>query len=387
MVDGLVVTENIALFEELNINFSNEQNHFEYANSAESAKEIIALDVPDYLVIIEKSVEKTERILKQLYVDESIKRIPTLYFLSSLEWMKRGQLWHEGVRDIIRLPITKMELKYQLDSFVSEISDLSFDQEEAGMFGKLEDYNLLDLIQTLENSRKTGVLVLYRSREEGKIWFQEGQIQDAKYRSFEPVNSIFKMVSWLDGDFSITFVDDNYEKTIEKNNQEILLEAIQYIDERNRILNSLPNRNETLLISPESDMDIMDEESVNYLRFFHGGHTISSFLDAFDQDDSVLLGIISEFVENKMLMTRETFDDHFAELEQQAEEAGIKKVFKRFFTRKDEQELKKSTSENQDYTNELPEQYLELQRFQDLQFNFQNGDLDLKKIHSLVEKI
>ena len=37
MVDGLVITENIALFEELNINFSNERNHLEYANSANSA--------------------------------------------------------------------------------------------------------------------------------------------------------------------------------------------------------------------------------------------------------------------------------------------------------------------------------------------------------------
>ena len=387
MVDGLVITENIALFEELNINFSNERNHFEYANSADSAKELIALEVPDYLVIIDKSVEKAEQLLKQLYVDESIKRIPTLCFLSSQEWMKRGQLWQEGVRDIIQLPITKLELKFQMDSFISEISDLSFDQEEAGMFGKLDDYNLLDLIQTLENSRKTGVLVLYRSREEGKIWFQEGQIQDAKYRSFEPVNSIFKMVSWLDGDFSITFVDDNYEKTIEKNNQEILLESIQYIDERNRILNSLPNRNDTLLISPEADMDKMDEENVNYLRFFHGGHTIVSFLEAFDQDDSVLLEIVSGFVDNKLLMTREVFDNHFAKLEQQAEEAGIKKVFKRFFTKKDEQESKKSSSDNNDNSDEIPQKYLELERFQGIQFNFQDGNPNLKLIHSLVEKI
>ena len=41
MVDGLVITENIALFEELNINFSNEHNHFEYTSSADSAKELV----------------------------------------------------------------------------------------------------------------------------------------------------------------------------------------------------------------------------------------------------------------------------------------------------------------------------------------------------------
>jgi len=387
MVDGLVITENVALFEELNINFSNERNHFEYANSANLAKEIVALEVPDYLIVIEKKFEKTQQVLEELYEDETIKRIPTLCFLSNRDWMMRGQLWPEGVRDIIKLPIAKNELKFQIDNFISEISDLNLDQDEAGMFGKLEDYNLLDLIQTLESNRKTGVLVLYRSREEGKIWFQDGQIQDAKYRALEPVSSILKMVSWLDGDFSITFVDENYEKTIENSNQEILLEAIQHLDDRNRILNSLPDRNEILLISPEADMENMEEGSVSYLRFFHGGHTIASFLDAFDQDDLSLLEIIGNFVESKLIMTREQFDSHFAEIEQQVEEAGIKKVFKKFFTRKGEQNIEKSSSGISDVDEEVPEEYLEHMRFKDIQFISNNGNMDLKKIQELIEKI
>lgn len=387
MVDGLVITDNIALFEELNINFSNERNHFEYANSVDSAKEIIALEVPDYLVIIDKGVEKTQKVLEELFKDELIKRIPTLCFLSSHEWIMRGQLWPEGVRDIIKLPISKKELEFQIDNFINEISDLSFDQDEPGMFGKLEDYNLLDLIQTLEGNQKTGVLVLYRSREEGKIWFQDGMIQDAKYRAFEPVPSILKMVSWLDGDFSITFMDEDYEMTIEKKNQDILLEAIQHLDDRNRILNSLPNKDETLLISPEADMDMMDEEKVNYLRFFHGGHTIASFLDAFDLDDLTLLEIIDEFVEKELIMTREQFENHFAEMEQQAKEAGIKKVFKKFFSRKNDQSFKQPGSGSNDRSETDPEEYYEHLRFKDTHFRSQNGNFDLKKIHSLIEKI
>ena len=66
MVDGLVITENIALFEELNINFSNERNHLEYANSVDSAKEIVAMEVPDFIAIIEKKVENTQKILEEL---------------------------------------------------------------------------------------------------------------------------------------------------------------------------------------------------------------------------------------------------------------------------------------------------------------------------------
>jgi hypothetical protein len=387
MVDGLVISENIALFEELNINFSNERNHLEYAKSVDSAKEIIALEIPDYLAIIEKSVEKTLDLLKELHRDEEIKKIPKLCFISNNEWLKRGSLWNEGVRDIIKLPVAKDELKFQLDNFIEEISDLSFDQDEAGMFGKLEDYNLVDLIQTLESSKKTGVLILYRSRDEGKIWFQDGKIRDAKYRAFEPLESILKMVSWLDGDFSITFVDEQYEDTIELENQDILLEAIQHLDDRNRILNQLPNRNEVLLISPEADMDKMEEEEVNFLRFFHGGHNLASFLDAFDQDDLTLLNIVSEFVENKLIMTRNQFDQHFEELEQKVEEAGIKNVFKRFFTKKEDLETKQSEADVNEISERDLAEPMDHLKIKEIQFKSDNDQSNLDTIKNLIEKL
>ncbi|MCK4754999.1 MAG: DUF4388 domain-containing protein, partial [Calditrichia bacterium] len=201
MVDGLVISKDKSLFEEFNINFSGTLTSFEYADSIESARITIDLIIPDYLIIIEKSVQAAYEILNNLYENETIKNIPIICFLSVDEWSDRKKLWQLGVKDIVQLPISRDELRLQLENFIDDISNITFDQEETGMHGKLEDYNLLDLIQTLENNKKTGVLVLYRARDEGKIWFYEGNIQDAKYRNFQPIPAIQKMVSWLDGDF------------------------------------------------------------------------------------------------------------------------------------------------------------------------------------------
>ena len=150
MVEGLVITEEKSLFEEFNINFSSERNHFEYADSAVSAREIIGLEIPDFLVIIEKSAKKTHDLLTDLFEDSEIKKIPVLCYLSSDEWSQRDILWKIDVNDIIQLPISKEELHFQLERFISDVSEITFDQTEAGMHGKLEEYNLLDLIQTLE---------------------------------------------------------------------------------------------------------------------------------------------------------------------------------------------------------------------------------------------
>jgi hypothetical protein len=388
MVEGLVITKEKSLFEEFNINFSSERNNFEYADSADSAREIIGLEIPDFLVIIEKSAKKTHDLLTDLFENIEINKIPVLCYISSDEWSQRDILWKIDVKDIIQLPISKEELHFQLERFISDVSEITFDQTEAGMHGKLEDYNLLDLIQTLEANKKTGILVLYRYREEGKIWFHKGNIHDAKYKTFKPLIAILKLVSWMDGDFSITFVDDEYGKIIEEDNKQILLDAIQYIDQRHKILDSLPDRNETLLISPEADMDRMDDKAFTYLRFFHGGNTISAYLESFDQDDLTLLGEMRKFVEEKLLMTRQEFDRHITEQELQAEGAGIKKAFKRFFTRKDDVDgvtvKKKSAQETNDQDEDEIITETGLKKFNIL---FEKESLDLKKFKDRIEKL
>ena len=212
MVDGLIISKDKILFEEFNINFSKKLTSFEYADSLEAAKSTIELIIPDYLILIDKSVQSMLDILNSLFENETVKSMPVICFLSTDDWAQRNKLWQLGVNDIVQLPISRDELTLQLEKFIENISDITFDQEEAGMHGKLEDYNLLDLIQTLESSKKTGVLVLYRARDEGKIWISDGNIHDAKYRNFKPIPAIQKMVSWSDGDFLISFVDEKYEK-------------------------------------------------------------------------------------------------------------------------------------------------------------------------------
>ena len=199
------------------------------------------------------------------------------------------------------------------------------------MQGKLEDYNLLDIVQTMEQNKKTGILTLYHGRDEGKIWFHQGRICDAEYRKFENLDAIFKLVTWMQGDFTITFVDEEYEPKIMVDNQQILLDAIQYIDFRNKILEDLPDLHETLLISPETDMQLMMESDLSYIKFFQGGQTIAAFLFAFDEDELKLLTKIKEFIDNELLMNREQFDNHMTQQEKEIGEVGIKNVFKKIF--------------------------------------------------------
>ena len=135
-------------------------------------------------------------------------------------------------------------------------------------------------------------------------------------------------------------------------------------------------------------MDQMAEEDVTYLRFYHGGQTISAYLDAFDEDDISLLGVIQNFVDKKLLMTREEFDSYVTQQELEVEGAGIKSVLKKFFKRKEEDEKNRKNIASADDIEELKldDDILVLD---DTTFinHFKTENVDLNLIKTAIKKI
>lgn len=339
MIDGLILAREHSIFYQFIVNFSREICSFEHADSVASAKELLELEPFDYLIIIEKNCQDIVNIIGDLKKIDQYGNKPVICCATSSTWEEREKLWEQGVKDIIHLPIAKEELEFRFERFISEISNLDVDEKVVGMQGKLEDYNLFDIIQTIEQNEKSGILNLYYGRAEGKIWFYDGAICDAKCRSLEKMDAVFKLMTWLRGDFSMTFSEEEYEKKIDLDTQQILLEAIQYIDQRNKILAELPDINEILFISTMADIEHMEANEANYLRFFHGGQTISAFLFDFDFDEIELLKMVKSFIDSKYLMTRDQFDKHITEGERDLAEPGFKYVFKKFFKPRDQNNL------------------------------------------------
>ena len=199
------------------------------------------------------------------------------------------------------------------------------------------------------------------------------------------------MITWMEGDFSISFVDEKYENYMDEDNQKILLDAIQYIDKRNKILESLPDLQETLLISPETDMEQMDADDVNYLKFFQGGQSIYAFLAAYDEDELKLLNVALVFVENQHLMNRKQFDSHTTEQERVVADSGLKTVFKKFFRSRDPKKAKKTVpdrSETAAVTDDGEEKIIPISKDEPrLKSLFQVNSGQLGKFRKAVEKI
>jgi response regulator RpfG family c-di-GMP phosphodiesterase len=101
-----------------------------------------------------------------------------------------------------------------------------------GVSGSLQEMSLGDVIQILSQGRKTGRLELRTRLEVGEIFFIDGEIAHAKFRSQTGVEPFFKMMLLKEGDFSFDTGATLLEKrSIHESSESLLLEALRRIDE------------------------------------------------------------------------------------------------------------------------------------------------------------
>jgi tetratricopeptide (TPR) repeat protein len=100
------------------------------------------------------------------------------------------------------------------------------------LFGHLAEINLFDIIQILENSRLTGVMVINSSAATGDIYFGEGQIVGAKSGLDSGVRALSKLTGAGDGTFEFEKSNHEYERTIQStSNTALILDLLRAKDE------------------------------------------------------------------------------------------------------------------------------------------------------------
>ncbi len=344
MIDTLVISKNRTIFDEINVNFPSSSYNFEFAESIEAALDFLDSEGPDFVFVIEKDFEKITEILERLGKVEGNESLAIICFTSDLSKEQRIFLYKAGSLDVITMPMLKDEFKMLYEKYCNSLRN---GKEKLGsvMQGKLEDFNIIDLVQSLEDGKKTAILKLKRIGDSGQIMIKDGEIYSSEYRQFRGLDAILNMIGWIRGDFYIEFIDYDIEKEIEQDNQEILMEAVHRIDERASYLKQLPPVDDILLIAPNLDMQKIPDKDLKYIKSFHGGNTIYQFLINFTLDDLKLLDIAVKFHSKKMLLTREQFDAFITEYEAEVEKGGILGSFSKMFKKNGKSKDSKSIAE------------------------------------------
>lgn len=194
---------------------------------------------------------------------------------------KRIHLIESGVDDFIQKPFEMEELLYRIRMLLREKDQLkqASPAEIRGFNGLLSEMNVVDLIQTFELGKKSGIITLSRGALEANLYIKEGMVWDAELGVLKGEAALYQIVLWTEGDFSAVFQPILREQGIFRSVQEIVQTSIQLLDEKEQLLTRLPLMGVVLEHVRDLFPDEINENTQEILSHVDAEHTIQDILD------------------------------------------------------------------------------------------------------------
>jgi CheY-like chemotaxis protein len=270
------------------------------------ALEKVAISPPD-LIISDTKMPVMDGFLfcRKLKDEQKWASIPFVFLtnLKAIEDKVKGL--ELGVDDYLTKPIYIKEIITRVKILLQKKDQDRLqgrDQKEKARFaGSLNDMGVVDLIQTIEIGRKTGVIHFSSSDKPpktGSIYCRNGKVIDAKLGKLEGEKAVYRLLLWNNGSFEIDFQASlKHADRISLSSQGLLMEGMRRVDEWGRMLEQLPSLDTMFEVDYHELADRLGEipDEVNsILRLFDGKRSLLQVVDDSDFDDLEALGIISK---------------------------------------------------------------------------------------------
>ena len=172
----------------------------------------------------------------KLRARKETQNIPFVFLASQKEIDERLRMVLEGVEDYFVKPFFTRDLLQQARRITARLLQQRMEKQGggAGIKGRLAEISLIDWMQTLEQGRKTCALRLRSGREECTLYFIDGQVKHAVCGDLKGNAAVFKVLTWIDGDWEVDFQKKSSEHTTTMSTQGLMLEGLRMLDEANR---------------------------------------------------------------------------------------------------------------------------------------------------------
>lgn len=107
--------------------------------------------------------------------------------------------------------------------------------------GSLKELPLPDVIQLVAVSGKTGRFSITSDRERGSIFLRDGQVVHAEVGELSGEEAFYELAVWNSGEFLFAPGEEPAERSIEKTNTNLLMEAARRLDEWKILAQRVPS--------------------------------------------------------------------------------------------------------------------------------------------------
>ncbi len=229
--------------------------------------------------------------------------IPAVFLTSqkSIEDKIRGL--ELGVEDYLTKPIFVRELIARVNLLLARRTQERMAtalpvSARTRLSGSLEDMGVVDLLQTFEVSRKSGVArITDGGRREVVVFFRDGKVVDAELGRLRGEEAVYRALLWSRGAFDVEFQAVTNADVIPTSTQGLLMEGMRRVDEWGRLLEQLPPLDTVFHIDTEQLLERLNEipDDLNgILRLFDGRRTLLDVVDESPFEDLSTLSTVTK---------------------------------------------------------------------------------------------
>ncbi|HEY6035340.1 MAG TPA: DUF4388 domain-containing protein, partial [Kofleriaceae bacterium] len=272
------------------------------AASVSDALDKLELDTPD--LIISETKFPTEQdgfeLRRRVRGSADWAEIPFVFLTAetAIEHKIRGL--ELGVDDYLTKPIYIKEIVTRINILLQKRQRAHFDERKDGVrfAGRVADMPVVDVIQTIEVSRKSGVIQFVADRHRtAAIYFRDGKVIDAEAGTLQGEDAVYRLLTWSEGEFEVVFRTVRRREVIQTSSQGLLMEGMRRLDEWSRILEQLPPLTHRFEIdTPElaGRLGEVPDDNNPILRLIDGKRSLLEVIDASDFGDLECLQAIAK---------------------------------------------------------------------------------------------
>lgn len=265
----------------------------------------IELSTPD-LVLTDTRLPRLNgyELVRRLKLQPEYRPIPVVFLTSekSIEDKIRGL--ELGVEDYLTKPIFVRELIARVNVLLARQTQerLATNSAVAGarthLSGSLADMGVVDLLQTFEVSRKSGVATIRDALDRvATVFFRDGKVVDATLGHLRGEEAVYRALIWTEGTFQVEFHPVQCEDIIPTSTQGLLMEGMRRVDEWGRLLEQLPPLTTAFEIDHEvlaQRLNEIPDELNGILRLLDGSRSLMEVVDESPFEDLSTLSTVSK---------------------------------------------------------------------------------------------
>lgn len=272
------------------------------AESAESALAKLEHSTPE-LVLSDTHLPGVDgfELVRRMRAMPEMSAVPVVFVTEqgALEEKLRGL--ELGVDDYLAKPIFVREVVTRVHMLLARRNKQRIAAESLArtrFSGALEDVAVVDLLQTIEVSQKSGVATVVQGKREAKLFFRQGRLVDAEVGELRGEEAVYRAITWTRGTFDLEFRDVDMPSAIEAPTHVLLMEGLRRVDELGRLSEQLPDQASIIDLDHTALLERLTEipdELNGILRLIDGRSTLLDLVDGSPFDDLSTLTVLSKF--------------------------------------------------------------------------------------------